>query len=180
MATRTQRSLKRRLWKEEGDGAADHSVTISDEAWLYSKQFVTKGNIKIIFVAGSKEDGLSSAKTSNKQVSDYILKKRYSSLWPSLSKHFFLLKSNNELRKQSPDTKTIFDLETAVELFGSSTERAKLVKKLKTAAQELTSMWNAKQKLDGHSQFGTSTAQRFDVSIMLSIPNSHCKNYNTL
>lgn len=166
MESKSERtSLKRQLWKEEDDGVTDHSVTITDESWLYSKQFTTKGNIKIIFLAGSKDDGLSgSTALSKKQVSDYILKKRYSTLWPSLSKHFFLLKSHNELRTLSPETKTIFDLETAIDLFGSSSERSKLVKKLKTAAQELTSLWNAKQKAEEHSQQSTSAAQRFDVS----------------
>jgi len=72
-----------------------------------------------------------------------------------------LLKSVNELRTKAPETKTIFDLETGIELFGTSQGRASLEKKIRTAAIELSNMWNKKQKEEFHSKHAV-TCQQYD------------------
>jgi len=151
-------------------GKEDHTIVVTDQTWLYQKQFITKGNLKILFYAGNKEDGLSGANLSRKQVSDYVLKKRYSVIWPSLSQYFFLLKTHNELRPAAPETKTIIDLETALELFGNPTARTQLLKRLKTAVLELVQQWNDKQESSVASENPTVASIQFDVSFI-------CTNY---
>jgi len=145
--------LKRNLWLDSDSDNISDNVEINsvDNTWLYNKHFTTPGNTKIWFYAGNKEDGLSGAKTCTKQVSDYVLKKRYSTLWCGMTNFFFLMKHVNELRTQSPETKIIFDLDTALEMFGSESSRDRLCNKIKDATKELCNLWNSKQKMPSHA-----------------------------
>lgn len=150
---------------------------VEDSSWMMPFSHASKNNTLITIKAGNKEYALKAVTSEDKKstISELQLKRRYSWVpncvvifwiffkklnenntngslvltrgFYSMQRHYFHIKVNDGSKSYSPETQTVLDVVTALNLFSLDPEKTKSI--VGEKVRHLVKSWNEKSKGKG-------------------------------